>query len=168
MWKEMLEWHSCQYQKVVEEKCLDVITMNENLKDTHLEVAMKLKLELQNWILSFSSWIEAQRGYVKALNGWLHRCLLYEPEEIAADGVSSFSSSECGVPPVFVILNQWSEVMDRLSEKEAAEAMHGFWKSINQVLEHHNPTLQQRIIADKEMERKLKDLEKRSKRCKIE
>ncbi|XP_039052789.1 nitrate regulatory gene2 protein-like [Hibiscus syriacus] len=160
MWKVMLECHSCQYQKVMEAKCLDIITMNENLSDTHLKVAMKLKLELQNWILSFSSWIEAQRGYVKALNGWLHRCLLYEPEEIAADGVSSFSSSGCGVPPVFGILNQWSEVMDKVSEKEVAEAMHGFWKSINQMLEHYNSKLQQRIIADKDMERKLKDLEK--------
>ncbi|KAK8585226.1 hypothetical protein V6N13_139161 [Hibiscus sabdariffa] len=160
MWKVMLECHSCQYQKVMEAKCLDVITLNENLNDNHLEVAMKLTLELQNWILSFSSWNEAQRGYVKALNGWLHRCLLYEPGDVATEGVSSFSSNGCGVPPVFVILNQWAEVMDRLLEKEVAEAMHGFYMSINQALEHHNLTLQQRIIADKDTERKLKDLEK--------
>ncbi|GMI82439.1 hypothetical protein like AT1G20530 [Hibiscus trionum] len=164
MWKVMLECHSCQYQKVMEAKCLDVITLNENLNETHLEVTMKLKLEVQNWILSFSSWIEAQRGYVKALNGWLHRCLLYEPEDVTTDGVSSFSSNGCGVLPVFVILNQWSEVMDRLLEKEAAEAMHGFFMSINQALEHHNSTLQQRIIADKDMERKLKELEKEEQR----
>ncbi|KAE8717092.1 Detected protein of unknown function [Hibiscus syriacus] len=164
MWKVMLECHSCQYQKVMEAKCLDIISMNENLNDTNLEVAMKLKLELQNWILSFSSWIEAQRGYVKALNGWLHRCLLYEPEEITADGVSSFSSSGCGVPPALVMLNQWSEVMDRVSEKEVAEAMHGFWKSINQILEHRDSKLQQSIIADKDMERKIKDLEKEEQR----
>ncbi|GMI91387.1 hypothetical protein like AT1G20530 [Hibiscus trionum] len=161
MWKVMLECHSCQYQKVMEAKCLDFITLNENLDDAHLEVTMKLKLELQNWILSFSSWIEAQRGFVKALNGWLHRCLLYEPEEIAVEGVSSFSSSGCGgVPPLFLILNQWSKAMDRVLEKEAAEAMHGFWKTINQMLEHHNSTLRQRIIANKDMERRLKDLEK--------
>ncbi|KAK8646341.1 hypothetical protein V6N13_120133 [Hibiscus sabdariffa] len=160
MWKVILECHSCQYQKVTEAKCLDAITLNENLSDTHLEVTMKLKLELQNWILSFSSWIEAQRGYVKALNGWLHRCLLYEPEDIAAEGVSSFSSGGFGAPPVSVILNQWSEVMDRVLEKEAAEAMYGFWNSINQVLEHQNSTRGQRIIADKDTERKLKDLER--------
>ncbi|MBA0565737.1 hypothetical protein Golob_010598 [Gossypium lobatum] len=161
MWKVMLDCHSCQCQKVMEAKCLDVITLNENLNDTHLEVAMKLKLELQNFVLSLSSWIEAQRGYVKALNGWLHRCLLYEPEEIAADGVSSLSSGGSGVPPVFVILNQWSEVMDRLLEKEVVEAVNTFFISINQVLEQqHNSTLRQRIIADKDMERKVKLLEK--------
>lgn len=157
----MLDCHSCPCQKVMEAKCLDVITLNENLNDTHLEVAVKLKLELQNFVLSLSSWIETQRGYVKALNGWLHRCLLYEPEEIAADGVSSLSSSGCGVPPAFVILNQWSEVMDRLLEKEVVEAVNTFFISINQVLEQqHNSTLRQRIIADKDMERKVKLLEK--------
>ncbi|KAK9023064.1 hypothetical protein V6N11_003295 [Hibiscus sabdariffa] len=111
MWKVILECHSCQYQKLTEAKCLDAITLNENLNDTHLEVTMKLKLELQNWNLSFSSWIEAQRGYVKALN---------------------------------------------------VVGSHGFWNSINQVLEHQNST--PRIIADKDTERKLKDLEKEEKK----
>ncbi|XWS20869.1 hypothetical protein CRYUN_Cryun30bG0006100 [Craigia yunnanensis] len=159
MWKVMLECHSCQCQKVMEAKCLDVIDLSGKLNDAHLEVAIKLKLELQNWSLSFSSWIEAQKGYVKALNGWLRRCLLYEPEE-ATDAVSPLSPGRCGAPPVFVIVNQWSKAMDRLSNKEVVEAVHGLFVSINQVLEQHNADLQQRIIADKDMERKVKIMEK--------
>ncbi|XWS24582.1 hypothetical protein CRYUN_Cryun28dG0115300 [Craigia yunnanensis] len=159
MWKVMLECHSCQCQKVMEAKCLDDIALNGKLNDSHLEVAIKLKLELQNWSLSFSSWIEAQRGYVKALNGWFRRCLLYEPEE-TADGVSPFSPGGCRAPPVFVIVNQWSEAMDRLSDKEVVEAVHGLFMSIKQVLEQHNADLQRRIIADKDMERKVKMLGK--------
>ncbi|XVE56265.1 hypothetical protein DITRI_Ditri03aG0224500 [Diplodiscus trichospermus] len=155
MWKVMLECHSCQCQKVMEAECLDVIAMNGKLNDAHLEVAIKLKLEVQSWSLSFSSWIEAQRGYVKALKGWLRRCLLHEPEE-TADGVSHSSPGGCEAPPVFMIVNKWSEAMDRLSDKEVVEAFHGLFMSISQVLEQHNADLQQRILADKDMERKLK------------
>ncbi|KAK6277848.1 hypothetical protein POUND7_018171 [Theobroma cacao] len=166
MWKVMLECHSCQCRKVMEAKCLDVIPLNGKLiNDAQLEVAIKVKLELQNWSLSFSSWIEAQRGYVKALNGWVRRCLQYEPEE-TADGIAPFSPGRCGAPPVFVIVNQWSEAIDRLSEKEVVEAVHGLFMSINQVLEHHNADLQQRIIADKDMERKVKILEKEEQKIK--
>ncbi|XWS25991.1 hypothetical protein CRYUN_Cryun27aG0115300 [Craigia yunnanensis] len=154
MWKVMLECHSCQCQKVMEAKCLDVIDLSGKPNDAHLELVIKLKLELQNWSLSFSSWIEAQRGYVKALNGWLRRCLLYEPEE-TADAVSPLSPGRCGAPPVFLIINQWSKAMDRLSDKEVVEAVHVLFVSINQVLEQQNADLQQRIIADKDMERQM-------------
>ncbi|XP_022750168.1 nitrate regulatory gene2 protein-like isoform X2 [Durio zibethinus] len=159
MWKVMLECHSCQSQKVMEAKCLDVIALNGRLNDAHFEVAIKLKFELQNWSHSFSRWIAAQRGYVKSLNGWLRRCLLYEPEE-TGNGVSPFSHGRCGAPPIFVIIYRWLEAMDRLSDKELFEAVHGLSMSINQVLEQHNADLQQRIIADKDMERKVKILEK--------
>ncbi|KAL4273018.1 hypothetical protein GQ457_13G007880 [Hibiscus cannabinus] len=161
MWKVMMECHSCQCQKVMEAKCFDFIALNEKLSDTHLEIAMRLKLELQNWSLSFSSWIEAQRGFVKGLNGWLRRCIVYEPHE-TADGASPSSPGGGGAPRVFVILNRWSEAMDKnkLLEKEVAEAVHGLVKNVNQVVEQHTADLQQRVIVDKEMERKVKMLEK--------
>ncbi|GMJ10594.1 hypothetical protein like AT1G20530 [Hibiscus trionum] len=161
MWKVMMECHSCQCQKVMEAKCFDFIALNEKLSDAHLEVAMRLKLELQNWSFSFSSWTEAQRGFVKALNGWLRRCLVYEPDE-TSDGASSLSPGRGGAPLVFVTLNRWLEAMDKnkLSEKEVAEAVRGLVMNLNQVVEQHNADLQQRIIADKDMERKGKMLEK--------
>ncbi|XP_039055868.1 protein ALTERED PHOSPHATE STARVATION RESPONSE 1-like isoform X2 [Hibiscus syriacus] len=165
MWKVMLECHSCQCQKVMEAKCFDFIALNEKLNDVHLEVAMRLKLELQNWSLSFSSWIEAQRGFVKALNGWLRRCIVYEPEE-TADGVSPLSPGRGGAPLVFVILNKWSEAMDKdkLSENEVVEAVHGLVMSVNRVVEQKNTDMLQRIVADKDMEKKVKMLEKEGQR----
>ncbi|KAK8623243.1 hypothetical protein V6N13_118131 [Hibiscus sabdariffa] len=165
MWKVMLECHSCQCQKFMEAKCFDFIALNEKLNDAHLEVAMRLKLELQNWSLSFSTWIEAQRGFVKALNGWLRRCIIYEPEE-TADSVSPLSPGRGGAPLVFVILNKWSEAMDKdkLAEKEVAEAVLGLVLNVNRVVEQHTADMQQRIIADKDLERKVKTLEKEGQR----
>ncbi|KAM3710977.1 hypothetical protein ACJW31_01G072900 [Castanea mollissima] len=80
MWKAMLECHRCQCQAFEQGKSLDVITSNVKFSYAHLELAMELKFELQNWSLSFFKWIDTQKAHVKALNGWLLRCLLNEPE----------------------------------------------------------------------------------------
>ncbi|KAL5557754.1 hypothetical protein UlMin_033965 [Ulmus minor] len=159
MWKAMLECHKSQHQAVAEAKGLDAITSNVKLTDSHLEAALQLKIELLNWNLSFSNWISTQKEFVKSLNDWLLRCLMYEPEE-TPDGIMPFSPGRLGAPPVFVILNHWSHATDRLSEKEVMEAIRGFIASIDLFLEKHNVDLQQIVIADKAMETKVKFLEK--------
>lgn len=155
----MLECHRCQFQAVGEGKSLDVTTSNVKFTYAHLEAAVQLKLELQNWNLSFFKFIDTQKAHVKALNGWLLRCLLHEPEE-TPDNIVPFSPSRIGAPPVFVICNRWSQAMDRVSEREVIEAMQGFFMSLNQLLEPHIVELKQRSIADKDLERKLKILER--------
>ncbi|KAJ0085088.1 hypothetical protein Patl1_09424 [Pistacia atlantica] len=155
MWKAMLECHRCQSQTVLEAKGLDAIASNAKLDHAHLESAIKLKLELQNCNLNFSNWIEAQKSYVKALNGWLMKCLRYDPE-VTPDGIVPFSPGRVGAPPVFVIAYQWSQAMDKLSEKEVTEAIYGFSASVNQLLERHKVDLQQMVIANKDVERQVK------------
>ncbi|KAK3231962.1 hypothetical protein Dsin_003843 [Dipteronia sinensis] len=160
MWKDMLECHRCQSQTITEAKNFDaIIASDAKLDNTHLEVAIQLKFELQNWTLNFSSWIESQKSYIRALNAWLQRCLPSEPEE-TPDGVAPFSPGRAGAPPVFVIVYQWSQAIDRLSEKEVTEAIHGFFTSINQLLEQHNVELQQMVTNNKDMDRKVKILER--------
>ncbi|GAV63453.1 DUF632 domain-containing protein/DUF630 domain-containing protein [Cephalotus follicularis] len=163
MWRAMLECHRCQSQAVAEAKNFDAVSSIEKINDAHLEAAIQLRLELQNWNLSFSHWIDAQKGYINALNGWLMKCLLYEPEE-TPDGITPFSPGRIGAPPVFVICCQWSQAMDRISEKEVIESMHGFLTSVNQLLERHTVDLQQRVLADKNMERRVKISEREEQR----
>ncbi|KAF2578070.1 hypothetical protein F2Q68_00006412 [Brassica cretica] len=62
------------------------------------------------------------------------KCLLYEPEE-TADGIAPFSPGRLGAPPIFVICNQWSQALDRISEKEVIEAMRSFTTSVLQLWE---------------------------------
>ncbi|TXG51942.1 hypothetical protein EZV62_021111 [Acer yangbiense] len=160
MWKDMLECHRCQSQTITEAKNFDaIIASDAKLDNTHLEVAIQLKFELQNWTLNFSNWIESQKSYIRALNAWLQRCLSSESEE-TPDSVAPFSPGRAGAPPVFVIVYQWSQAMDRLSEKEVTEAIHGFFTSVNQLLEQHNVELQQMVTNNKDMDRKVKILEK--------
>lgn len=156
MWKAMLECHGCQYQTVIEAKCLNVVALKGRLDDDQLEVVMQLKLELQKWRLSFCIWIEAQKGFVKALNGWLLRCLQYEPKE-TADGMLP-GSDRLAAPPLFLIIYQWSQDMNRFEEKKVVEAIHELFTSVNHLLEQHNAELQ---IVDKDTERRVKIWERK-------
>ncbi|XP_034676169.1 protein ALTERED PHOSPHATE STARVATION RESPONSE 1-like isoform X2 [Vitis riparia] len=160
MWKAMLECLKSQSQAVSEANSLDAIICNGKLSDDYLEALIELKLELQNWNLRFTNWIDTQKGFVKGLNSWLLRCLLYEPEE-TPDGAVPISPTSVGAPPVFVICNQWAEAMERFSAEEVVEAIQAFFTTVNQLLELHSVDLQQRMIADKDMERKVKNLEKK-------
>lgn len=158
MWKAMLECLKVQSQAASEDNSLDTIICNV-IGDDYLEALIKLKLELQNWVLRFTNWIDTQKGFVKALNSWLLRCLLSDHQE-TPDGTGPLSPSRFGAPPVFVICNHWAEAMERFSAEEVVEAMQAFFMSVNQLLEQHSGDLQPRMIADKEMERKVKNMEK--------
>ncbi|KAG5047953.1 hypothetical protein JHK85_009056 [Glycine max] len=159
MWKDMQECYKCQYQQIVEAKTLDALSLNTKPGNAHIDATIKLKSEVQKWNLSFLDWIHAQRSHVKALNGWLVRCLLYEPEEVPDDS-TPFSPSKIGAPPVFVICHKWSRAVDNLSEKNVIEAVNGFMLRVNELLEKHILDLQQKLTLDKEFERKVKMLER--------
>ncbi|KAB2045943.1 hypothetical protein ES319_D01G198700v1 [Gossypium barbadense] len=132
MWKCMLECHHSQCQ---------------------------LEHELISWTIRFSSWIGAQKGYVRALNNWLLKCLHYEPE-VTDDGIAPFSPSRVGAPRIFVICNQWSQVMDRISEREVVDSMRIFAMSIFQLWEQDKSEMHQRMMANKDLERKARNLDR--------
>ncbi|GMH02916.1 hypothetical protein Nepgr_004755 [Nepenthes gracilis] len=159
MWKAMLECHDSQCQAVDGVKGLDAIAFPKNPSDAHLKATMQLEHDLINWTSRFSSWIGAQKGYVRALNSWLLKCLLYEPEE-TADGIAPFSPGRVGAPPVFVICNQWSQGLERTSEKEVIDSMRAFATTVFGFWERDKVHMQQRMMASKEMERKAKNLER--------
>lgn len=159
MWAVMLECHRYQCHVIAEAKNLDAIAFNRKLNDTHLEASVQLELELLNWILRFSSWVIAQKAFVKALNSWLLKCLLYEPEE-TPDGLAPFSPGRIGAPPVFVICNQWSHAMERISEKEVLDTMRVFAASVHHLCEQHNMELRQRMTANRDLERRVKAIER--------
>ncbi|OVA10901.1 protein of unknown function DUF632 [Macleaya cordata] len=159
MWAIMLECHRNQCQAIAEAKNLDAIAFNRKFNDTHLEATVQLELELLNWILRFSSWVLAQKAFVRALNSWLLKCLLNEPEE-TPDGIAPFSPGRIGAPPVFVICNQWSQAMERISEKEVLDTMRVFAASVHHLCEQHNMELRQRMTANRDLERRVKAIER--------
>lgn len=157
----MLECHQRQCQIIAEASNLNAVQSNRKLSDAHMEATMQLEQDLLNWILSFYAWISAQKSYVKYLNGWLLKCIRYEPEE-TPDGVVPFSPGRIGCPPVFVICNHWSQVMDRIKdvENEVFDAMGAFSGSVLQLWDQYCLGQRQMMLANKDMDGRLKFLER--------
>ncbi|OWM84006.1 hypothetical protein CDL15_Pgr004437 [Punica granatum] len=162
MWKCMLECHQTQCQ-VIGEGGLGPIGSGKMLSDVHLEATLQFERELINWTLRFSSWISAQKGFVKALNNWLLKCLLYEPEE-TPDGIAPFSPGRIGAPPVFVICNQWTQALERISEKEVLNAMRDFVMGLLHIWKQDKLEMRQRMEANKDLEKKVKNLDREDQR----
>ncbi|PPD89352.1 hypothetical protein GOBAR_DD13716 [Gossypium barbadense] len=159
MWKCMLKCHRNQYEVIREAKALGSIGSRKMLSDDHLTATLQLEHELINWALRFSRWIGAQKGYVRALNNWLLKCLYYEPE-VTDDGIAPFSPSRVGAPPIFVICNQWSQTMDRISEREVVNSMRIFAMSLFQLWEHDKSEMHRRMMTNKDLERRGMNLDR--------
>ncbi|KAG9443143.1 hypothetical protein H6P81_018997 [Aristolochia fimbriata] len=163
MWKVMLECHQSQCQAISDARSLDAIASSEKLGQTHMEATLQLERDLLNWISCFYTWVCTQKGYVRALNGWLLKCLHQEPE-VTPDGVAPFSPGRIGAPPVFVICNQWAQAMERISENEVVEAMQAFSSSVLGLWDRQKAEQQPVAMAHKDMDRRMKVLEKEEQR----
>uniref|UniRef100_A0A3Q7IIG0 DUF632 domain-containing protein n=1 Tax=Solanum lycopersicum TaxID=4081 RepID=A0A3Q7IIG0_SOLLC len=159
MWRSMLECHRFQSVAIGEAKRLDAIASHKHFSDARLEATLQLEHELLNWTLSFSCWVTAQKGYVRALNSWLMKCLLYVPEE-TDDGIAPFSPGRIGAPPIFVICNHWSQAFERVSEKEVVDCMRDFATNVLQLWERDKLELRQKMMVNKDMERQVKNLDR--------
>lgn len=157
MWRDKLDCYQIQCQVISEAKNLDSIVPHGNNRD----LALELELEMMKWIVNFSSWVNEQRSFVKALNGWLSLCLDYKVDE-TVDGVPPYSPGRVGAPLVFVICNSWSQAMDRFSEKEVVTSMQALVSSVRKLLEKQNVEQMEQTIATREREKWNKILEKKT------
>ncbi|KAL3825598.1 hypothetical protein ACJIZ3_021627 [Penstemon smallii] len=125
MWKVMAECHQTQKRTLDEAKILLAGTPSKLSKSKKYTVmapseqhrlarsASNLETELRNWRSCFESWIVSQRAYIRALNGWLLRCIHSDPEV----SKSPFSPRRSlGAPPIFNICIHWSRFLDAISE----------------------------------------------------
>ncbi|KAK4775330.1 hypothetical protein SAY86_010265 [Trapa natans] len=156
MWKSMLQCHQSQCQAIKQVTGLDPMGSGKKLDDSQLDVTLQFQHELLYWAERFSVWVSAQKGFIKALNNCLLKCLLYEPEE-TPDGIVPFSPGRMGAPPVFVICNQWSESLDHITDMEVVQSLHVLATSVFQLLERDKLDMQRKIVADKSLGRKVRD-----------
>ncbi|XP_071692335.1 uncharacterized protein [Rutidosis leptorrhynchoides] len=159
MWRSMLECHQSQTHAIGAAKRLDAIASQKHFSDDCLEATLQLEHELLNWTFRFSCWFGAQKGFVTSLNNWLLKCLLYIPEE-TADGPVPFSPSRIGAPTVFIICNQWAQAINIISDKEVVKSMRDFVKVVLQLWERDKQEMRRRLEVHKNMDRKVKDLER--------
>ncbi|ERN18177.1 uncharacterized protein LOC18446532 [Amborella trichopoda] len=164
MWKVMFECHQKQCQAIAQGKAVNILFANNQTKPTksRMKLTLELELEILNWCSSFHNWVNAHKAYVEVMYGWLLRCLVHVPEE-TPDGPIPFSPSRMGAPPVFVICNDWFQVMASVSEDEVTEAINAFANSMHELWELHGEELRQRLKTEylsKDLNKRLKHLQK--------
>lgn len=156
----MLKCHQKQFQAIMESKVRSLRANTGLQRDSGLKAILDLEMELREWCISFNDWVNTQKLYVESLNGWLSRCLHYEPES-TEDGVAPFSPSRVGAPHVFVICKDWQEAMERISGDNVTNAMEGFAASLHELWERQDEEQRQRVKAEyvsHDFEKRLNDL----------
>lgn len=124
MWKVMAECHQTQKRTLDEAKLLLAGTPSklEVRRRSSISIsepnrlarsAANLESELRNWRACFESWITSQRSYMRALTGWLLRCLRFEPD---ASKLPFSPRRSSGTLPIFSLCIQWSRFLDALHE----------------------------------------------------
>lgn len=160
MWRSMLKCHQKQFQAIMESKVRSLRANTGLQRDSGLKAILDLEMELREWCISFNDWVNTQKSYVESLNGWLSRCLHYEPES-TEDGIAPFSPSRVGAPQVFVICKDWQEAMARISGENVSNAMQGFASSLHELWERQDEEQRQRVKAEyvsHDFEKRLNDL----------
>lgn len=137
MWRVMFDCHQIQSRIISEAKFISRLAASETLTESHRKATRQLENHLRNWQIRFRNWIDSQRAYVQALNGWLLKCLHYEPET-TADGPIPFSPRRIGAPPVFIICNDWIHVFQKIPESAVVEKIEKFAADVNKVWEHQD------------------------------
>ncbi|CAN6440065.1 unnamed protein product [Victoria cruziana] len=156
MWKVMLACHQKQLRAISEGKILDIISRSTST-DSAMSATMQLERGASSWCSSFMKWMNAQREYVKTLNDWLRKCIDEKPE-VTADGVAPFSPSRVGAPPVFVICNDWYQMIKEVSENHVVEAVNAFVANIHKLWQQ----LDEEKRKQEEVHYLSKDLEKKT------
>ncbi|CBI40119.3 unnamed protein product, partial [Vitis vinifera] len=131
MWKVMAECHQIQKRtldeaklllagtpsKIAEAKKQGAVSTTTTEPHRLARSAANLEAELRNWKACFELWITSQRSYMRALAGWLLRCIRSGP------GSPRRTS---GAPPIFGICTQWSRFLDDIHEVPVLEGLDFF------------------------------------------
>ncbi|KAK6131090.1 hypothetical protein DH2020_035166 [Rehmannia glutinosa] len=135
MWKAMLKCHQKQFRAIMEIKTQKLRVKTCLQTDSSLRTTTELENELRSWCHRFNEWIGFQKSYVESLNGWLLKCLQFEPEQEFSDRPFFYSPSQLGAPSIFIICNDWHKALESISEGKVAKPLNAFASSLHQLWE---------------------------------
>lgn len=122
MWKVMLECHHVQYITISLAYHGNKVTAETRRSDAYIKVAACLEDEIEVFNSSFVMWVGAHRKYLKAINSWLHHCLLQPEQQIRGRKVT-FPPRGAIAPPIFILCHGWVDGMDELPAEQLSTAI---------------------------------------------
>jgi len=162
MWKVMLDCHQIQYRIISEAKFLSSSISGGISTVSNRQATIQLEHELHGWHTSFSNWINSQKSYVEALNGWLSKCIIPEPGA-SSKGRMSFSPRRVGAPLVFSICRDWCRALDQMPDRAVVAAIRNFALEVRALWEQQDEEQRQKRRAEyvaKDLDRRVVTLQR--------
>ncbi|KAH0460457.1 hypothetical protein IEQ34_011120 [Dendrobium chrysotoxum] len=125
MWQVMLECHHAQFITI--SLAYHVRSSRIALNDeSYRQTLMHFNDEVNCYLSCFTSWINAHKSYLEALNMWLQKCLL-PPRECHKyrKAAAAFPPRQTVFPPIFVLCQNWLAGIKSLAYKELCDAIGG-------------------------------------------
>lgn len=143
----MVVCHKKQLQEIMEAKSHVQVGSCEIRGDAGVKATLKLEMECMKWAKCFGDWVNAQKSFVKFLNGWLTKCIIQE-EESTPDDIAHFSPSSVGAPGTFIVCNDWYQAAEKVPGSQVSAAIYGFYSSLHQLWGKQIEEQQQRVKAE--------------------
>ncbi|RDY10416.1 Nitrate regulatory gene2 protein, partial [Mucuna pruriens] len=122
MWEVMFECHKLQFQ-----------IMSTAYNNSHGRIAAHTELrrqitsylenELHYLSSSFTRWIEAQKSYLQAINGWLYKCVSIQQKTAKKKRRSHRPLLKVYGPPIYATCEIWLEKLGELPVQDVVDSM---------------------------------------------
>ncbi|PKA57124.1 hypothetical protein AXF42_Ash002428 [Apostasia shenzhenica] len=159
MWKLLLACHQKQLNAIIHCKSYNLTIKTQ---DSSPNITMHLQLKLLDWYACFDELISTHKAFITSLNGWLMKWLP-EDREVTSDGMAPFSPRRIGAPSVFVLSNDWFQVVNSWSEADVKAAIASFAETIHRLWESQDEEQRRKHRVDylsKDYSGRLKNLQK--------
>lgn len=155
MWQVMLDCHQIQYR-------LSSSISGGVPSVSNRQATIELEHELHGWHTSFSNWINSQKSYVEALNGWLSKCIIPETGP-SSKGRIPFSPRRVGAPLVFSTCRDWCRAFEQICDKAVVAAIRNFALDVRALWEQQDEEQRQKRRAEyvaKDLDRRVVTLQR--------
>ncbi|KAL6846049.1 hypothetical protein ACP4OV_023497 [Aristida adscensionis] len=156
-WKIMVDSHETQRQIMFEVNSFTCPAYGKFCNDAQRHATLKLEVELRNWRSCFVSYVNAQKAYIEALDGWLSKFILTDTIRYSR-GISSVVPDRSSAPTLVVICHDWYTTLSKFPNKRVAFTMRNFIRSVRVLWLKQGEEQQQKRKVDslaKEMDKKL-------------
>ncbi|PWZ12735.1 hypothetical protein Zm00014a_004639 [Zea mays] len=156
-WKIMVDSHETQRQIMFEVNSFTCPAYGKFCNDAQRHATLRLEVELRNWRSCFTSYFNAQKAYIEALDGWLSKFVLTDTIRYSR-GISSIAPDRAGAPTLVVMCHDWYTTMSKFPSKRVSFTMRNFLRSVRVLWLKQGEEQQQKRKVDslaKELDKKL-------------
>ncbi|KAK2377508.1 hypothetical protein QL285_078175 [Trifolium repens] len=122
MWEVMHECHKLQFQimSASYNNSHARLTMHSELRR---QITSYLENELHFLSTSFTKWIEAQKSYLEAINGWIHKCVPLQQKSFKRKRRPQSELLVQYGPPIYATCDVWLKKIGTLPVKDVVDSI---------------------------------------------